>query len=461
MVAFPPTAPQSLQNTISSYVYQEYSDDDDIQAFAAAYNGMVQTYVDWFNTINLPVYTGAQISGSLLDWIATGLYGLPRPVIPGSSAPAIGLLATYFLAQLELAQYKTFPAQTVYPVNDDIYKRVLTWLLYKGDGFQFTTRWLKRRIMRFLVGVDGVGYVGGTHARGGLILPANLVDNRATQGTYVNMAGTLGIAPINTPRVDWSQGSGQFLDEVASTNYITNPMAINAVVGTGGSGAALPTDWSWPTTPPLTWQLIQSITVNGVGYVDIRLYGTPTATQLVLQMENSLLSVAAGESVTFSVYGALVGGTRANVVGVYPNLRFTTFSPLGPDLSLFPTPARLSVQDIAPNVDSGYGGILFLFGNTTTAVDITMRIGGAQLEAQNEATSLILPPTGTTAVSNRAADIVCYPTQIDNTYPVSVTFSGRQVNIAITGFASIKPLFTAAVASGVLPLPPQFTYVVS
>ncbi len=42
--------------------------------------------------------------------------------------------------------------------TDDLFKRCLTWNFFKGDGFQFDCRWLKRRIMRFLLGVDGVSF---------------------------------------------------------------------------------------------------------------------------------------------------------------------------------------------------------------------------------------------------------------------------------------------------------------
>ena len=39
--------------------------------------------------------------------------------------------------------------------TDDVFKRIMTWNFYKGDGNVFNVRWLKRRIMRFLIGVDG------------------------------------------------------------------------------------------------------------------------------------------------------------------------------------------------------------------------------------------------------------------------------------------------------------------
>ena len=32
---------------------------------------------------------------------------------------------------------------------------MITWNIYKGDGFQYTTMWLKRRVARFLYGVNG------------------------------------------------------------------------------------------------------------------------------------------------------------------------------------------------------------------------------------------------------------------------------------------------------------------
>jgi hypothetical protein len=45
---------------------------------------------------------------------------------------------------------------TVSPATDDVYKRVITWNFYKGDGYQFNTRWLKNRIYRFLTQENGI-----------------------------------------------------------------------------------------------------------------------------------------------------------------------------------------------------------------------------------------------------------------------------------------------------------------
>lgn len=113
-----------LTTTIPSYVYYEYSDDSDLQAFARSYNTLTQQYVTWFAAIGLPIYTG--LTGPLLDWIANSTYGYYRPTLGG-----------------ELA-------------TDDVFQRCLTWEFFKGDGTQFTIAWLKRRVERWLGGPNGV-----------------------------------------------------------------------------------------------------------------------------------------------------------------------------------------------------------------------------------------------------------------------------------------------------------------
>lgn len=48
-----------------------------------------------------------------------------------------------------------FITNVVELASDDIYKRVITWNFYKGDGYQFNINWLKRRTVRFLSGING------------------------------------------------------------------------------------------------------------------------------------------------------------------------------------------------------------------------------------------------------------------------------------------------------------------
>ena len=144
--------------TIPAYPYVEYQDDDDIQAFFASYNTMAQGYVDFFNQVSLPVYAGNPlIVGELLDWVGQGLYSLPRPSVPLGTEQDVGPLDTYGFAETpdfaNLAEIGTVPFLVL---PDDYYKRLLTWHHYRGDGRQFSVFWLKRRVARFLYGVNGI-----------------------------------------------------------------------------------------------------------------------------------------------------------------------------------------------------------------------------------------------------------------------------------------------------------------
>lgn len=152
---FPPAGPTTLQNVIKSYLYQEYSDDDDLQAFVDSFNSVAQNYVDTFNALNLPVYTGSIIFGALLDWVAEGLYGMSRPALSSGKKLSRGPLNTYALNTWQIGRFALIEPGDIVATNDDIFKRILTWHLYKGDGKTFNIRWLKRRIMRFLIGENG------------------------------------------------------------------------------------------------------------------------------------------------------------------------------------------------------------------------------------------------------------------------------------------------------------------
>src|SRR6185437_2221710 len=142
-----------LASTIKSYLYKQYQNDDDLQAFVAAFNAATQTYVDWFNSVGLPFYPG--LTGDLLDWVANGLYGLKRTSLTQSASGAVGPLNTEDLNASPMNQF-TAPTVTYYSITDDIFKRILTWNLYKGGGKRFCMKWLKRRIMRFFVGANGL-----------------------------------------------------------------------------------------------------------------------------------------------------------------------------------------------------------------------------------------------------------------------------------------------------------------
>ena len=152
---FSTTWPGTLQSAIPSYVYLEYNDDDDLQALFAANNALMQQYITLFNTISLPIYTGPLIIGQLLDWVGVGLYGVGRPTLATGTVREIGAYGTYQFGVLGFGYGREISSQSYFVATDDIYKRVLTWQHYKGDGFNFNITWLKRRVMRFINGRNG------------------------------------------------------------------------------------------------------------------------------------------------------------------------------------------------------------------------------------------------------------------------------------------------------------------
>lgn len=150
------TSPSWLAKTIPSYLYFEYRTDDDCQAFVDAYNRISQEFVDWFTSIGLPIYTGAPINGALLDWVAEGLYGFTRPILTSATSSIRGPYNTWAYNSITFNGRKvTNSGSPVFVTSDDIFKRCMTWNFYKGDGRNFTVRWLKRRVMRFLTGING------------------------------------------------------------------------------------------------------------------------------------------------------------------------------------------------------------------------------------------------------------------------------------------------------------------
>ena len=146
-----------LTQVLPAYLYQQYTKDpysEDLQAFFTAYNNISQEYLDNTNSLNLPIYTSQ--SAPLLDWTAYAIYGVLRPSL--GSPTQFSPLNVYNTVPYNSIAYnedtEEYPTD-YYIVNDDVFKRIMTWNFYKGDGFQYTTTWLKRRVTRFIYGVDG------------------------------------------------------------------------------------------------------------------------------------------------------------------------------------------------------------------------------------------------------------------------------------------------------------------
>jgi len=146
-----------ITTTLPAYLYQQYQRLDTtqyLQPFFDAYNTTAQSYLDKTNNLNLPIYT--KMTTPLLDWVALSLYGMERPSLSNTSTfSPIGSYDTFNYDYLPFNENVLNTPTNFYTITDDYFQRMITWNFYKGDGFQYSTPWLKRRVARFLYGVNG------------------------------------------------------------------------------------------------------------------------------------------------------------------------------------------------------------------------------------------------------------------------------------------------------------------
>ncbi|SAK53666.1 hypothetical protein AWB78_01348 [Caballeronia calidae] len=252
------TAP--LQGVVPSYLYWEFSDDDDLQAFVANFNDLAQGYLDWFNQTPLAVYTSPFIYGPLLDWIGRGIYGISRPVL---SSTANLRLAGYNENPYNTVSYNGLfysTNQTASASNDDIYKRVMTWHLYRGDGQQFTMQWLKNRISRFVNGANGMDWPvlndPPNITVSGNVFTVTSYDSVAYQALQLCYANSILEFPFQYQLVfitDSFVNDGGVLYLPIALSYPTDPTGLpdGAVWWNGGVISVIPGVIPDPTAPPL------------------------------------------------------------------------------------------------------------------------------------------------------------------------------------------------------------------
>lgn len=215
-----------------SYLYAQYDDDASLQAMVDAFNQYAQAYLDHLINLNLPIYTGGPIVGPLLDWVGQGIYGISRPYLPQQPAQAIstGAYNSWPYNQIVYNGFEKVTPTVYLPVTDDIYKRTITWSIFKGDGKFFTVRWLKRRVMRFLFGVNGINPpVDQTYPVSIIFAPDNEITIRIlnsgirtlTGGTLYNRFG------YNTSAYDTYTSTFLALPPVANADILQQAIQAN------------------------------------------------------------------------------------------------------------------------------------------------------------------------------------------------------------------------------------------
>ena len=140
----------NITHQIPAYVYVQYDDDANVSAFFYSYNALSQANLDQVNNYQLPVYLNQ--TGNLLSWAASSIYGVFRPSLSSGGPRAVGPINTFEFNANEFNESKFVNSSTNYIADDLTYQRIIQWNTFKGDGYQFSIRWLKRRVERFLRG---------------------------------------------------------------------------------------------------------------------------------------------------------------------------------------------------------------------------------------------------------------------------------------------------------------------
>ena len=229
-----PTLP--LQTTIPAVAYQEYIDDLNVVAFFDSYTAISQGYLNYSNSTPLSVWSNANISGPLLDWIGQGIYGISRPVFSSLVRRFRAGLNSRPLNTQALNSGKLFQSGTATQATDDYYRRVLTWWLYVGNGRNFNVEILRLKVARFIYGVDGtdvtLSQAQTIHIEPqGVLSPTNPVLSSVAGGAL--SAHRYGVQATYTNSIGETLAGPTATLSVAANNLlvVTSPGPINGATG--------------------------------------------------------------------------------------------------------------------------------------------------------------------------------------------------------------------------------------
>jgi len=140
----------NITTTLPSYLYTQYQGDDNVGAFFGSLNALSQANLDAINGYQLPIYLNQ--TGALLSWAASSIYGVFRPSLSSGGPRAIGPWNTFEFNADTFDPLSFINSSSNYTADDLTYQRIIQWNTFKGDGYAFSIRWLKRRVERFLRG---------------------------------------------------------------------------------------------------------------------------------------------------------------------------------------------------------------------------------------------------------------------------------------------------------------------
>lgn len=250
-------------------------------------------------------------------------------------------------------------------------------------------------------------------------LPGWYTFTRSSSAWGFNSAGVLTQFANNVSR--------QVYDPVtlAAQGTLLEPSSSNQIVNPRMEGASAPS--TFPTgsggfaTGGLTRSVVGIGYEDGIPYLDMRVSGTTTGTAIAAYQPvlPTVIAAATGQTWTFSTFLRVVGGALGapNYVRVGIN-EMTSGGAFVTGGFISPTPITAALrtqQNIYTRTLSGGATVAFAEPTITiqypisTVVDVTLRIGLPQMEQQDWASSPIMPPVGSPAVSTRATEFLSLP----------------------------------------------------
>jgi len=255
-------------------------------------------------------------------------------------------------------------------------------------------------------------------------LPESVTFSRASGGVYFNSTGTLVEAGADTPRFDHDPitlAPLGLLVEPTTQNMIANPRLIGAVVGQIGSGGSLPNHWGFWNQAGLDGVFVDGVgTENGIPYIDLRLQGTAANAGVVQFYQNQnwgpVWTASVGETHTYSVHLRKLSGSMNDISDVRlviderdasynwlagGNSQVSTF-----DVNRLRENKQSLVREVTnANTNRLQASIRFSL-QAGASVNFSFRLGLPHGQLGNQTLSPPLPPSGTVALSTRAADVV-------------------------------------------------------